>query len=240
MKKVFNYGIFILLLSFIFVINVNAECSYQERKQLLNEAKAVDISVNPKIVKKQTTIISDLTEEEETIEYDTYSFDFNIVNLTDNLFVKYYNDIDGVEMYLTFSDLNDGLYTFTDNNETTLVNYYFEFRSQNDNCPGQLMYTKKVVKPIFNNFSIYSVCEEDELNETEYCQKFTTKDFGITENEFLEWANKEKTSTSHVEKDNESNILEIIVDKWYIGLIVFFILVIIGIVLYIKKRRSEL
>ena len=71
MKNIFNYALFVILLSFIFVINVNAECSYQERKKLLNEAKAVDISVEPIL--------------NENNEYD---FKFNIVNVTENFFIK--------------------------------------------------------------------------------------------------------------------------------------------------------
>ena len=48
MNKVINYGLFLIFLSFIFVINVNAECSYQERKELLNEAKNVEAyGLNP-------------------------------------------------------------------------------------------------------------------------------------------------------------------------------------------------
>lgn len=240
MKKIFNYSLFFILLSFVFINSVNAECSYQERKQLLNEAKAVDISVSPKGEKKQTTIISDLTEEEEVVEYDAYSFEFNIVNLTSNLFIKYYNDLDGVEYYITHDDINNGVYTFINNNESTLENYYFEFRSQNNNCPGQLMYTKKVIKPIFNNFSIYSVCSEETLKNEEYCQKFTTKKFNITESQFLEWANKKQSLLIQEEQENDSNILDVIFDKWYVIALIVLLLLIVIIVLFIRKRRSEL
>ena len=42
MRNIFKYFIFIYLIVNISLINVNAECSYQERKDLLNSAKNIE------------------------------------------------------------------------------------------------------------------------------------------------------------------------------------------------------
>ena len=148
MKKVFNYGIFMLLLSFIFVINVNAECSYQERKQLLNDVKNVTVAYEPVLN-----------------EDDTYSFRFSVVGMTENIFFKYYNLNNGIETFVHYADLNDGIYKFVDNNSFMIYNYNFVFYSANPNCVGYELYTTKVKKPMYNIYSENEVCDYDSLKD---------------------------------------------------------------------------
>ena len=121
MKKIFNCLLFSYLFTFINLINVNAECSYEERKNMLNISKGVDISVEPVEVKK---------------EDGSFDFKFTITGLTKDIFIKYYNTNNGIENYISYDMLNDGLYSFVDENSLSVYNYYFVFYSNNDSCLG--------------------------------------------------------------------------------------------------------
>ena len=78
MNKVINSLLFVFIFFFM-IVNVNAECSYQERKSLLNDAKGVDITVSPK---EQLLIGDNLVDNIGQTDYDAiiYSFDFTITN----------------------------------------------------------------------------------------------------------------------------------------------------------------
>lgn len=241
MKRTFYYSFFMFILSFIFIINVNAECSYQERKTLLNDAKSVNISVSANSEEVEEKGSSPLSDEEETYITTKYSFTFNVVNLTDNLFIKYYNDYDDVENYIMLSDFSNGVYSFKDDNEDSFKTYYFEFRSNNDNCPGQLMYTKKVVKPKYNYLSSFNECSNEKMQNNKYCQKFITKDLEITEEEFLKVASEIIYENNNDVEDNGDNVvINIIQSYWYILVIILILIISVVIFIVLKKKKEKL
>ena len=104
---------------FLCTFNVNAECSYQERKEMLNIAKNVDISVEA---------------VEVSAEKGKYDFKFNITGLTKDIFIKYYNLNDGNEQYITYEKLQNSIFSFTDENSLLTYEYKFKFYSNNEKC----------------------------------------------------------------------------------------------------------
>ena len=220
MNKIFNYSLFFILLSFIFINSVNAECSYKERKQLLNEANAVDISVEP--------VLNDNNE---------YDFKFTFVNLSSNFFVKYYNTNNGVENIINYELTDKGTFSFIDDNTYTAYDYKFEFYSTNDNCYADKINSRSITKPKYNLYSENVNCTFDENKDFKYCAKFLNKNENITLEEFyskmLDYNNEKQTA--YVDDTKESFF-----KKYYIYIILPIIVVIaIVILLVIKKQRSE-
>ena len=155
MRKIFNYSLFFILLSFLFINSVNAECSYQERKQLLNEAKAVDISVEP--------ILNDNNE---------YDFKFNVINITEDFFIKYYNTNNGEENVINYELSNGGIFSFVDTDTYSVYNYKFEFYSTNNNCYADKISSRSITKPMYNMYSENVNCTYDNNKNFKYCAKF--------------------------------------------------------------------
>lgn len=241
MKKVYNYGIFILLLSFIFVKNVKAECSYQERKQLLNEAKSVDIGYDIITETKEEIGVNPDSGEEMVSTMEEYIIKFSVTNLSDNLYIRYYNLFDNEEHYITKDDLVNGIYYFEDDDYLNLYTYNFEFRSNNNNCIGDVFSTKKVVKPVYNSFEMFSICDYEEMKDYKYCQKFITKYFDINENEFITGATEYYDSlTKDKDSGSDIDIIQVIKNNWYYGVAIVVVAVVISVILLIRKKRSEI
>lgn len=243
MKNIFSYALFVILLSFIFVINVNAECSYQERKELLNEAKAVDIGYDIITETKEEIGVNPDSGEEMVSTMEEYTIKFSVANLSDNLYIRYYNLFDNEEHYIIKDDLVNGIYFFEDKDYLNLYTYYFEFRSNNNNCLGDVFSTRKIVKPAYNSFEMFSVCDYEEMKDYKYCQKFITKYFDINENEFITMATEYYESLN---KDNDNDngndvdIIQVIKNNWYYGVAIIGVIIVIVVVLLIRKKRSEI
>lgn len=235
MKKFFDYMFFIILLCFIFINKVNAECTYKERKQLLNLAKNVDVFYEIKEIENKSTGVNSYGEELEYTEVN-YEIVFFVSNLSDEIFIKYYNTLNYEEKYINKDNLENGIYTFTDKNYSTLYNYNFEIYSMNENCMGDEIYTRKVVKPIYNGYSNYAICNNEELENYEYCKKFVTKKISLNESEFIELANKKVNSQNNViEKTTTYTHYYII-----IGLVLIILSVTIIIFLSIRRKKNAL
>lgn len=237
-------SILILLVSiFLFKINVYAECSYKERKELLNEAKQVDIAYEIETKQEKITDIKTDFESGSTVILESYNFKFSVINLSSNLFIRYYNLFDNYEEYLDTEDFKDGIYSFNDSNYSDIYKYYFEFYSKNSNCSGELVYTKKIIKPKFNTFTKYPICSEKGMENYKYCKKFITKDFNITDSEFSEKAymyKKSLTTNSTPPEKKENKFLTYIKKYYYIPLIIILIIIVLIFIKIIKKKRSEL
>lgn len=222
MKKIFNYSLFFILLSFIFINSVNAECSYQERKQLLNEAKAVDISVEP--------ILNDNKE---------YDFKFTIVNITKDFFIKYYNTNNGEENIINYELSNNGVFSFTDTDTYSVYDYKFEFYSTNNNCYADKINSKTITKPMYNIYSENVNCTYEDNKNFKYCAKFLSKDDNLSIDEFYEKMldYNEKQQTYDIDDNKEG-----FVEKYFIYISVLSGVLILSITIFviIKKRREKL
>ncbi len=241
MKNITRYLLFVLFISCIFISKVNAECSYQERKDLLNAAKGVDIGYEVITDEFEDTGEDPDTGEISTYKSQRYSFKFYINNISDNIFIKYYNDFNSSDaIYVDENKLQDGIYYFTDYNTLNIYNYYFEVYSQNNNCPGNLVYTHKIVKPKYNYFSTFSICEKVGMDEYKNCDKFITKPINKNESDFVYDATKyynEKHPKNDTDKEN-NKILKFLSKYWYVFSIVALVVIVavIFIIRFIKKR----
>jgi len=243
MKKTINFIVVLITFLYIFNLRVDAECSYQERKELLNSAKNVSITVEPKIEIFETEGTNSFSEEVVTQKVEKYSFNFIVSNLSDDLYIRYYNDFNEEEKFISSSDLNDGLYSFNVDDASNLITYYFEIRSNNNNCAGQIFYNKKVIKPIYNYYSEYAICKEEIFKNKDYCKKFVTKKLNLTEEEFFNVVNKVsvgESEKSETATETTLTLLDIIKNYWYLGVGLILIIIIVVVVIAIKKKREKL
>lgn len=239
MKKIFICFYSLFIIYFMNILNCNAECSYQERKDLLNSAKNVEIFYE---INEKKSIDTGKNSFGEEVSFDKidYIFNFKVTNLSSNLFISYV-DSDYNEKFINFEDLKDNIYSFEDNNFIKLFTYEFKFHSLNENCLGETILTKKVVKPYYNGFSDYEICKDERLENFIYCKTFLTSSHSYNENEFIQKA-KEYIKSVEVqdEQSTKFNFIDFILNYYLYFLFSFvFIGGIIAIVL-IRKKRSKL
>lgn len=226
--------------SIIFVKNVNAECSYEERKNLLNEAKniKVDVAVENKTI-EQTILDYDGTSEIKEKEIDVINF--YVSNLSDNLFIKYYNLMNSEENYIMPSNVKDGAFIIEDRNLIDFYTYYFVIYSANERCVGEEIYTKKVKKPTANPYSGFDICKEDKMEDFKYCKKYLDEEVKISSTEFEKKANNYLNGSESSEEtpvETVKNVDYLIYTA--IGITVFFALVVIIKINKNKKKKESL
>lgn len=243
MKKIFNYSLFLILLSFIFINNVDAECSYQERKQLLNEAKAVDISFEVYDKEEKIVGINPNTEQEEIYTTTTYFFKMNVSNITSNMFAKITNNYDSSEIIVNYDDLKDGIYSFDVENKTDIITYYIDFYSTNDNCYADNITTKTVKKPKENPIYYYSVCSNEKVENSAYCKHFIDKNFSENEydivKELNDIVNKDNDSQNN-DKNFITETVTFISSYWYLFLFLVVLILFTIVMVIVRKKRSRL
>lgn len=222
MKKVFNYGLFVLILSFVFINNVNAECSYQERKSLLNEAKSVEAYFEP--------------------DLENNKFNLYIYNLTDNIFAKLENLKTKQSIEIHNYEFEGDHYTYVENNISEMVTYRLSIYSNVTECYSNKLTSKTINKGILNKFYNESVCKGAE--EYVYCQPFLDKEITISDSEVIEKIEEYKRGLEVDEKQEvvESNFLfDFIKTYWKYILVFVLVAIVISVsVLTIKKRKGEL
>lgn len=226
--------------SLIFIKDANAECSYEVRKTLLNEAKniKIDVAVENKTI-EQTILDYDGTSEIKEKEIEVINF--YVSNLSDNLFIKYYNLMNSEENYIMPSNVKDGAFVIEDRNLIDFYTYYFVIYSANEQCVGEEVYTKKVKKPTANPYSGYDICKEDKMEDFKYCKKYLEEEVKISSTEFEKKAN----SYLNGSESGEETPVETVKNTDYliyaaIGITILFAIVVIVKINKNKKKKENL
>ena len=240
MKKLLLNILFFMCLIFSFSLNAKAECSYQERTELLNEAKNVEIFFEVAERKENTTIVNPSTGESSVKEKTITYLNMTFANISENIYLFVANKSTGEEFVLTSQDLINNKYTYEINDISNIVNYEVIVKSNLDNCYLNQVYTKTYKKPKYNSVSDYSICANELLENNEYCKRFVDTEFGKTDVEIVEYLN------SILEKKEEENkvlkvtFLELLKIYWYIPTIIVGVIFIVLITILIIKKRGEL
>ena len=154
--------IVLLVLSFLIFPNVYADnCSYKE----------------------QTTLNTDLSNIK--IIYEIVSenrINIIIYNITENIHIVYTDPDTKEEKSINYYDTNNGKYIL-ERTANNLEEYNFKIQSSISNCYGNILSTKKIIKPKYNQYSNLSLCENKDLQNHTYCQKYITQDINKTERE---------------------------------------------------------
>ena len=196
----------LIILAFPCFMHVHAECSYERQAELSRIAGNVQFSY--------------------TYELDEINnralFSINISNVPSDIYIQ--------------DDFGDR-YTQFENTITTYTQgeKNFEIYSNDANCYGELLLTKRLDLPIYNMFYGYDECKENK--DFVYCSLWgnyatITKDVFNKELNLYK-AQKESTYKGDINKQNDfEKILELLKQNYYIFIIITVL--ILAIVLYKK------
>lgn len=238
MKKIFNYLYILIIVSIVNILNCNAECSYQERKDLLNDAKNVDIYYEVNEEKTNEKGFNTYGEE-ITLNSTNYIFKFVVLGLKENIYISYI-DNNGEKRFIDNNNLKDGIYSFEDKNFDNVYTYEFKMYSNNEKCLGKEVFTKKIIKPMVNGYSNYRICQENGMEDYKYCQKFVEEEINISESKFTDDANKYLNSVKGEELENKFNLFDFLI-KYYLYIILVIVLIIcVAITFVVRRKRSQL
>ena len=232
----------LIVITFIFAFNliVNAECSYQERNELLKEAKNVNAFFDINSEKKNVERINPNSEELESIEVEDYYFILNVLNLTNNMFIKITNNYDDNEIIVNSNSLNNGVYTYKTDNTSNIITYYLTFYSTKDNCYANKITQISLKKPKENPIYYYSVCSNEYVKDSKYCQHFITNDFKGDVYDIVGELNNKVRSYENQKERKGIGFLDIVKSYWYVGIILVLFIIFIILTILHRKRKIEL
>jgi len=238
-KHIFKLFLFIFCM-FIFYSNVNAECSYQERKELLNSANNIKIGINSVNQDKELVGINPETGKEETKIIKDYYFVLSLSNIPDNIFVTISSVEENVEFTIDKNNTENGLYLYEIDNVTDIFTYNLSFYSLKEKCYAEKITTKKVKKPKLNPIYYYSICQNEEVNSHKYCQQFIDSDFAQSEESIINSLKKIIDEKSEKQNNNKNKFNYIIKKYWYIPTIIIVLIILITSLVIINEKSVEL
>lgn len=191
--------------------------------------------------KEQTTLNNDLANIKVTYEVvSNNEINILIYNITNNVYISYTNPETKEENVVYYNNTNNGKYIINKNSKN-IEEYNFKIRSNISSCYGNIISTKKIIKPKYNNFYTLEICKEKGLENHSYCQEFITQEINKTEEEvektlrdFLSAKVDVITTTKVSEKSFD---VKKVITYSISGLLIVAIIITI---LLIKKKRSEL
>ena len=235
MKRIIGI-IFIFLMCL--VTSVNAEeltCSYHEKAEL--NSLASDISSN---------------YEFKTDEYGNTYFQINIYNLSEKLsaHIETKDLLDFVPIDITYQDTNNGFYSFNIEDINLVAKFNITIKANDGVCTHSVR-TISVVKPKYNEYSSYSNCKIEGMEDYIYCKEWITNKFNLSKEKILNSIQKKVDEINNSDSEvcfnckvrddsinDEANLKEK-KKKTIITLVGLSIVDIIFIIIFIIKLRKD-
>ena len=199
---------------------------------------SIDVLAATCSYKDQTILNNDFSNIKITYEViNDNEINILIYNLTENIYLTFQNPDTNTEQSVYYSDTTNGKYIIK-RNTSNLEEYSFKVRSNMSDCYGNILTTKNIIKPKYNEFHTLEICDNKKLKNHSYCQKFITKEINVSKSEVikvLEDFLKVHVDVITTEMPKEEGIeITTIVKYSLIGIITIGI--IIAIIVIIKKR----
>lgn len=224
MKKNIKYILLFVIFMFGFVNRVNAECTYQDRKELLDKSKDIEVYFEPDLNNKY--------------------FVFNLYNLDDELYVNIYNSKTEENREVHSYDMVDNHYSFIDNNIDDIIIYRVTIYVSNSSCYGNKLTTKTITKKIINKYYYMDICKG--IEDYQYCKPLLNNKFSLNDDKINENINKYKESlnvkedTKEISKFGMDDLIKLLKKYWYIILIVVCVSIGFVVIIKINKKRGDL
>lgn len=207
MKRVYKYLFVFLGSLFIFPLVSNAQCSYERQAELSKIAANVKFSYT------------------YDVQEDRPNFTINITNITNDIYIKEQEtgNIINKESNVPNTDIGG---------KSVAYNIY----SNDANCKDELLITKYVTLPEYNNFSNIKDCQD--YPEFKYCKKWmNTND--LTQEHFEDEFDKyiDRQIIKNTNEQTKSNVFDEIIsqNKMWIILSLFGIISMV-LLIFIKRR----
>lgn len=239
MKK-FLYLLTILLIP----INIGAAtCSTTEKSTLITKSNLITFNYveEEDYYTGEEVGYPETLDEEDYADYKLYYeyFNINILNLTEEFYIKVTNNVNSEVSYIYYEDVKDGIYTFMHTTLSDVTTYKFEiYSSSQTECENELITIKYLLVPKYNVYSNLTSCliYPDET----VCQKYTTVST-YTESYVLEKLSTVSYSDKETEEVGEESIFSYLAENLiYIILGGVSISAITAVIIVIRKKRSDL
>lgn len=230
----------LLVLPFLVALNVYAadECTYKEQANLNKVAALVD--ANYEVVSEEENVTAEDPDGLGTVEttQTTTTFKMKIYNIAENLslsITEKIKDKSGTEKIVTYSDTENGVYTFTSDNLGDIIEYVIKINALDGGCAGKTIRTMSFKKPRVNPYAGYEMCKGHE--DVQYCEEFTTKEFEFSDAKLEELINS-VNPTPDDKKDEENKFLSFLKNN-YIYIIAGTLVIAGGVTAYLVYRRKR-
>lgn len=220
MNRLLIKTIFTFLICLSFSIIANAECSYNERKELLAEAKKIEAVFTP--------------------DYENNKFVFNMFNLSKNLYVELENVKTNEIKSIYYYELIDNKYIYDELNVDNKITYRLNIYSFKEECYASKITSKTITKGIINKYSKMDICKD--IQDYKYCKPILNNEIILDESKVIESINNYKENLVKTEESKiKKNMFIEFIKKYKNYIICFFvILLIIYILFLVNKKRGEL
>ena len=222
--KILKRIVFIVFMTMIFLNKVNATCTYEEKQELSEESKTINAYFEADV--------------------SNNIFKFNLVNLSENLYVVLSNDINDTKYTIYGLDLKDGNYSYDEPEINKSGTYTLNIYSNKGECVGENISSRRIKKGVINKFAKQDVCKG--LEEYYYCNSVLNTEINISDDEVYKKIEDYKNLS--IEKnevvEEKFNIKDFIKEHKMIFIIIcsilFIIVVVVIIKIYLNKRKSKL
>ncbi len=244
LKKLFLLAILLLIPN---LTKAESSCSYSEQAEINNIVANVKATYEVTDIYGGKTLNIDYPDEFGNIpEIDYYikGFNFSILNITDDIYVRVTNNYDKAELIFRNSDATDGVVTFQTKNTDQLITYTIEVYANKYSCVGEVFRKFTITTPIYNSFSELDVCSR--YPEFYYCQEFISSDQVTFDTFFTNLEKYEESLKEKEETEQKKTILEKLKEFYQNNAatinIVGSVIVVVGVattVILVKRRRSR-
>ncbi len=237
--------ILFLLTLLVLPLSVNgASCSTTEKASLITKANLLNFNYVEEegYYTGEEVGYPETLDEEDYADYKVYYeyFVINILNLSEEFYIKVSNNVNNEVFYIYYDDIENGMYSFNHQTLSDVTTYQFDvYSSSETECEDELITVKYLLVPKYNEYSTLTMCLDNP--DESVCQKYTTVST-YTESYVFEKltsnSSEEKEETTDVEDENLFSLLnENIV---YIILGGISIVAIAAVIVVVRKKRSDL
>ncbi len=229
-----------VVLSMVLVPNIKAACTYVEQADLNKEVANIQIKYETKTI----TVYGTPADSNEEVEIEAEIFKVNILNLSDNFYIKYTNNVNRDNKTFYYSDALNKTISFDWNDLSKVTTMTFKvYTSNKTNCKDELSRTIYLTLPRYNQYHDWNICAgRDNLS---ICDKYVTTeeisyaDFVNRISTSAEQNNEFDNSTSNesnpTNQSNESNNMYIYIIGGAAAIIIIAVVIVVA-----NRKRNQL
>ncbi len=239
-------GLFLLaILCFAPRIVLAASTCNNADKAELNKM-AYNVTANYEIVDIYDGQMEDFESSTTPTTIDNYvrGLRINILNITEDIYVKVTSKNDDTVKTYNYSDTENGIVSFETKDVEELNTYTIEVYSNKASCKDELQRTLTLQTPMFNFYSQLEICEGKQ--DYYYCQEFIPTERVTATYFYQDIENYEKEQEEKKNEENNKNFIDKLKEFYENNKLIIYsvgiVIVVAGVattVILVKKKRSR-
>lgn len=238
--KIVSRLLIIISVVFLNILNVNAECDDKTRLEINTAASNItmDYNIVTNVVDLEGNIMPDIKVSEVTPEEGSPytlmdTINVNVENITDKVYVVFYNgEEDGNHEY-HYSDLENGSFSYQVKDINNIHNFTLTVYSDVEECRYEEINKYELTTPMYNRNSTFEICID---NDVYYCKKYVMSNFEIPSEDAYKFSlrNNLKTNNEEQNLEKKNHILAI---GGGIIIVILIIMICYTLIKRIKRKR---